>query len=259
MSPQVSLSDLEQYADDRLDAFRALQSSDRWARARALLPDVERLLPQYDATDEAAGSLSFQKDCISHWAARLACCRSAELRSWLVYQEGQLLRHRLQHSSPSALVAVVDQWLSGLGYRRADEALLSRHADALAAVRASSSSPSSSSSSAQRGAASPHYLVPFAACLPLVARRQVLLSRGHAVVPSALLPELVIDSFRTRLRAALKVSARALPVMLTDPGSGPEAGRLAPLLQRLAARAAALQAEVKAKYWKARKGGRRKA
>jgi DNA primase large subunit len=51
------------------------------------------------APQESSSAASFHKDVASHFILRLAYCRSAELRSWLLTQESILFKHRLRELS----------------------------------------------------------------------------------------------------------------------------------------------------------------
>jgi hypothetical protein len=72
---------------------------------------LDHLLPSL-SLQESSSAASFHKDVASHFILRLAYCRSAELRNWLLTLESQMFKHRLRELSLDEQVcgAKVEQW-----------------------------------------------------------------------------------------------------------------------------------------------------
>lgn len=190
---EMVLEELEECALKRFSALRTVDEGVALHAFQGLSDDavkatVDRLLPLRTADD-------VRRDVASHHALRLAFCTAEDdRRAWFLSAERSLFKLRLRALDSAAVADVVRA--AGLGWTRVGAAELAALRADLAAV--------------ERGAPTDSYFrVPFEEALAVVARRQVLVQRGDALVPAALLREHTLpDMFRLALSAALARATR---------------------------------------------------
>lgn len=190
---EMVLEELEECALKRFAALRTVDDSGALHAFQGLSEDavkaaVDRLLPLRTAAD-------VRRDVASHHALRLAFCTAEdERRAWFLAAERALFKLRLRALDSAQLADVVAH--AGLTWARVG-------AGELAALRADLAA-------VERGAPTDCYFrVPFEEALAAVARRQVLVLGGDALVPAALLREHTLpDMFRLSLSAALARATR---------------------------------------------------
>ncbi|KAF8060629.1 DNA primase large subunit [Scenedesmus sp. PABB004] len=94
-SGEISIEDFEKYALDRLRVLKAIDEAKLRSKSDdAIQAEVEALLRKHltgSSRQEAA-----RADLVSHHILRLAYCRTAELRAWLLAQETALFKYRFK-------------------------------------------------------------------------------------------------------------------------------------------------------------------
>ncbi|WIA35478.1 hypothetical protein OEZ86_003910 [Tetradesmus obliquus] len=255
---EISLEEFEEYALDRLRVLKAIEEAKLRSKSEdTIQADVETLLKKH--MQGSSRQQTYRKDVLSHHILRLAYCRTADLRSWLLAQEALLFKFRFKALGRQQQVEFFSSM--GLPYHAISDAEFEDLAGQLAAVLNACGEwdkAKAVTSSSRRGdthglqdigragaaaaaAASSRplfYKVPFQAVPDLVGSRRVLLRAGQAYVgeDQAHVGEdqvysLVVGAFRSCLSASLAEAARAWGAF-----SAAEADRLAPLVDSLPSR-----------------------
>ncbi|WIA35479.1 hypothetical protein OEZ86_003910 [Tetradesmus obliquus] len=255
---EISLEEFEEYALDRLRVLKAIEEAKLRSKSEdTIQADVETLLKKH--MQGSSRQQTYRKDVLSHHILRLAYCRTADLRSWLLAQEALLFKFRFKALGRQQQVEFFSSM--GLPYHAISDAEFEDLAGQLAAVLNACGEwdkAKAVTSSSRRGdthglqdigragaaaaaAASSRplfYKVPFQAVPDLVGSRRVLLRAGQAYVgeDQAYVGEdqvysLVVGAFRSCLSASLAEAARAWGAF-----SAAEADRLAPLVDSLPSR-----------------------
>eukprot|EP00878_Enallax_costatus_P006172 GHUV01006471.1.p1 GENE.GHUV01006471.1~~GHUV01006471.1.p1 ORF type:complete len:539 (+),score=187.65 GHUV01006471.1:149-1765(+) len=253
---EISIEDFEKYALDRLRILKAIEE----AKLRSKTEDViQQEVRKHWEKHMQAGSkqAAHRKDLISHYILRLAYCRTADLRNWLLQQECLLFKYRFKHLYKSQQVEFFTSM--GLPYHAISDDEAAELAEDLAAVfkatgdygkvnavanshrtdtpRRLGGDYELSDEGWKQAAAMQQrervlfYKVPFQLVPDLVGARRVLLKGGQAYVDEDQVYSLVVGSFRTCLSAALIEAARAWGEFTVA-----EADRLAPLVDSLPSR-----------------------
>ena len=162
------------------------------------------------------------KDLLSHYALRLAYCRTDELRRWLLLHETELFRARFRALLPderSAFVAGVGNGGSSsrrnrLPVRPLSAAEFEAHRPRLAAVAEANAFGAdarrfAADVAAGAARAADFFAAPFEEVPDLVAGRRCLLVAGEAIVSKHDAGSIVSSAFRAGLSAGLAAAARA--------------------------------------------------
>ncbi|WIA35477.1 hypothetical protein OEZ86_003910 [Tetradesmus obliquus] len=248
---EISLEEFEEYALDRLRVLKAIEEAKLRSKSEdTIQADVETLLKKH--MQGSSRQQTYRKDVLSHHILRLAYCRTADLRSWLLAQEALLFKFRFKALGRQQQVEFFSSM--GLPYHAISDAEFEDLAGQLAAVLNACGEwdkAKAVTSSSRRGdthglqdigragaaaaaAASSRplfYKVPFQAVPDLVGSRRVLLRAGQAYVGEDQVYSLVVGAFRSCLSASLAEAARAWGAF-----SAAEADRLAPLVDSLPSR-----------------------
>mmetsp|Transcript_103156 Transcript_103156/g.280310 ORF Transcript_103156/g.280310 Transcript_103156/m.280310 type:complete len:517 (-) Transcript_103156:67-1617(-) len=163
-----------------------------------------------------------RRDAISHYALRLAFCKTREARDWLVMQEQRLFVLRFEALRPEAQEAC----LPGFG-------LECKKVDPLAKTRGDKGNlldflqQATPGGRIWREAGAPPLLDPnfyemhFTDVSPnLISSRRVVLQDGRAYVPSSALKVILAKKFKEALLAGLDMAFQGLPAALSDPRVG---------------------------------------
>ncbi|WIA15273.1 hypothetical protein OEZ85_001944 [Tetradesmus obliquus] len=248
---EISLEEFEEYALDRLRVLKAIEEAKLRSKSEdTIQADVETLLKKH--MQGSSRQQTYRKDVLSHHILRLAYCRTADLRSWLLAQEALLFKFRFKALGRQQQVEFFSSM--GLPYHAISDAEFEELAGQLAAVLNACGEwdkAKAVTSSSRRGdthglqdigrsggaaaaavASRPlFYKVPFQAVPDLVGSRRVLLRAGQAYVGEDQVYSLVVGAFRSCLSASLAEAARAWGAF-----SAAEADRLAPLVDSLPSR-----------------------
>ena len=180
-SKEVALEEFELYALERMRVLKAiddgLSRGKKPAEMELLITKEDKLLTR--------GSLHLEdeetrKDEVSHFALRLAYCRTEELRRWFLAQECALFRHRFRQLRGAQQAAFLQH--NGLDYHPIDAKEFER-------VRADLHNTlngmmrKDDANAALANGASGFYAVPFEEVSDLVRGRRVFMSGGKAYVP----------------------------------------------------------------------------
>uniref|UniRef100_A0A383W0Q7 DNA primase large subunit C-terminal domain-containing protein n=1 Tax=Tetradesmus obliquus TaxID=3088 RepID=A0A383W0Q7_TETOB len=251
---EISLEEFEEYALDRLRVLKAIEEAKLRSKSEdTIQADVETLLKKH--MQGSSRQQTYRKDVLSHHILRLAYCRTADLRSWLLAQEALLFKFRFKALGRQQQVEFFSSM--GLPYHAISDAEFEELAGQLAAVlnacgewdkakavtsssrrgdthglqdigRAGAAAAAAAAAVASRPL---FYKVPFQAVPDLVGSRRVLLRAGQAYVGEDQVYSLVVGAFRSCLSASLAEAARAWGAF-----SAAEADRLAPLVDSLPSR-----------------------
>ena len=114
-SADIALEDFELYALDRMRVLKAIDDG----MSRGKKPAEMEVLIQEEAnkhlktTDAISGrgadDAALTKDEVSHFALRLAYCRTEELRRWFLLQECALFKHRFGRLDAYAKAAFLEE------------------------------------------------------------------------------------------------------------------------------------------------------
>ena len=112
-SADISLETFEAFALDRMRVLKAIDDGmsrgKKPAEMEQLMNEANKHLKTTDAirsTSPSDGALT--KDEVSHFALRLAYCRTRELRRWFLLQECALFKHRFGRLDAYAKAAFLD-------------------------------------------------------------------------------------------------------------------------------------------------------
>ena len=208
-SADVAIEDFELYALDRMRVLKAID--DGMSRGKKP-PEMELLIKAEVAkhlktTDAIAGGAADDaactKDEVSHFALRMAYCRTEELRRWFLLQECALFKHRFSQLQPFEKARFLE--LNDMDYRPIGAEEFGRVQANLAAVLHGMMRRDDADAILAQGA-SGFYSVPFEEVADLTRSRRVFVSAGQAYVPRDQLTSLVVTAFRSRLSKALSVA-----------------------------------------------------
>lgn len=229
--PQVEVS-IREFEDFTLSRLRVLHVVDRLCNYDTRLENIPDLKPKIaselndahlalpdakQTTDFLSRKADFvRRDAISHFALRLAFCKTRDARDWFLKQEQRLFVLRFdsleQQAKDAYLVA------SGLQCRKwkpanPGELTDMQHATAGAKIWRNDGSPPEYDGT--------FYDMPFFEVPPsLISSRRVVIKGGTAFVPSSALKLILAKSFRDRLASNLDVAFQGLPTALADPRVG---------------------------------------
>ncbi|CAE7608551.1 PRIM2, partial [Symbiodinium pilosum] len=235
---EVSVREFEDFTVNRL---KLLHTIDKFCRrvsgsGEFRLENMGELQPQlardlrdcglslgYPKPDRVQGFLiekaEFQsRDSISHFALRLAFCKTNEAKEWLLKQEQRLFVLRFEALNTDAKEAFLES--AGLQVQRFEE---------------QRDGPGPSLSMLQKCTAGAKtwrdgrpefernfYEMPFTQVPPaFIAGRRVVLKKGKAFVPASSLKLIVAKKFKDLLSASLEVAFQGVHIALGDPRIGP--------------------------------------
>ena len=239
-SADISLETFEAYA---LDRMRVLKAIDDGLSRGTKQPEMEFLmneetgkylklsdtLPVGDTTHAFASDEVLSKDEVSHFALRLAYCRTEELRRWFLLNECTLFKHRFGKLDSFAKARFLEDHAMEYKPISADEFIAVKQG--LAEVLSGMMKRDDRDKIMATGA-SGFYSVPFEEVHDLVRGRRVFMSNGQAFVPRDQLTSLVVGAFRAGLSKQLAVASRRWAQHI----AGEEKERLAPVIVSLSKR-----------------------
>lgn len=233
---EVSVREFEEFARDRL---RVLHMFDRLCSYETRLDGIGELRSKVvkemssmqlvldypsglnEGTFEARKAEFVRRDSVSHFALRLAFCKTREARDWFVRQEQRLFVMRFESLRPEAQELFIER--SGLKCRRVD---VSRDAGSESGVNLADIQKATPAAKIFRDGGRPEwdnnfYLMPFYEVDPkLIASRRIVIVGGNAYVPSVALKLILAKKFKDELAGSLDVAFQGLPTALADPRIG---------------------------------------
>ncbi|CAM6091310.1 unnamed protein product [Calypogeia fissa] len=223
-SPQgeVALEEFEQFALDRLRVLKGIEDGkSRGRKVDDLEAPILDLWRKHMRSPNAADGVN--KDIVSHFALRLAYCRTADLQRWFLTMETALFRARFRAETPEAQKRFMEDVKLPFKAISASEFELVK--DKLGQVARSLNQPLPNADTA-------FCKVPFEEVPELVASRRVYLQQGYAFVPRTQLASIVVGQFRARLSKALLLTNR----LWTSTIAAEEKDRLTPVVEALSVR-----------------------
>ena len=215
---------MEKGREQEFDFFFPSHSLSPWTPLQKKLSLLQQTAVKLFA-EHIDASRNPAKDLLSHYALRLAYCRTDELRRWLLLHESELFRARFRALLPderSAFVAGVGSSGSDssssrrqrLPVRPLSAAEFEAHRPKLAAVAEANAFGLEArrfAADVAAGAArsSDFFAAPFEEVPDLVAGRRCLLVAGEAIVSKHDAGSIVSSAFRAGLSAGLAAAARA--------------------------------------------------
>ena len=185
-SADIALEDFELYALDRMRVLKAIDDG----MSRGKKPAEMEVLIQEEAnkhlktTDAISGrgadDAALTKDEVSHFALRLAYCRTEELRRWFLLQECALFKHRFGRLDAYAKAAFLEE--HDMDYRPISPEEFAEVKSGLEEVLRGIMKRDDADKIMSAGAAG-FYSVPFEEVADLVRGRRVFMSAGQAYVP----------------------------------------------------------------------------
>jgi len=162
-----------------------------------------------------------RRDSISHFALRLAFCKTRDAREWFLRQEQKLFVLRFDSLSVAAQETFMTR--SGIPCKRFDQ----RNWEGLTLGELQNKTPGAKIWSDSQGTPGPpvyetvFYEMPFFEVHPsLISQRRVVIRQGKAFVPSSALKLIMAMRFKDQLNAGLDSAFTALPRVLADPRVG---------------------------------------
>lgn len=236
---EVSIREFEDFTVNRLKLLHLIDkacggrskagtsSEFRLENMGALRPQLARDLRDcglslgYPKADRVNGFLlekaEFQsRDNISHFALRLAFCKSNEAREWLLKQEQRLFVLRFEGLNTDAKEAFVES--TGIRAQRFEEPseggpTLSMLQKCTAGVK--------TWRDGRAEIEQVFYAMPFTEVPPaFIAGRRVVVKKGKAYVPASSLKMIVAKKFKDLLAASLDVAFQGIHMALADPRVG---------------------------------------
>ena len=165
---------------------------------------------------------------MSHFALRLAYCRTEELRRWFLLNECQLFKHRFNKLDAFAKAALEDH---DMEYKPLTPEAFAEKRKGISETLNGIMKRDDAEKILSAGA-SGFYAVPFEEVADLVRGRRVFVSGGEAHVPRDQLTSLVVGAFRAALSKSLAVASRRWAQHV----AGEERERLAPVIVSLSKR-----------------------
>jgi DNA primase large subunit len=238
-SADISLEMFEAYALDRMRVLKAIDDG----LSRGKKPDEMDVLMNEECAkhlklnDFATSSIGddderrppLSKDEISHFALRLAYCRTEELRRWFLLNECQLFKHRFSKLDAFAKASFLEEHEMEYKPIQVEEFFTLKRG--LSEVLHGFMRREDAERILATGALG-FYGVPFEEVADLVKSRRVYVSGGRAFMPRDQLTSLVVGAFRAGLSKSLAVASRRWAQHV----AGEERDRLAPVIASLSKR-----------------------
>ncbi|KAI8986942.1 DNA primase large subunit Spp2 [Pilobolus umbonatus] len=216
---EITLDEFEQYALDRLQVLRAIETASlRNKRGPELKHEMytvtEKYLPLSSNLSKSTELYQQRrKDDISHFILRLAYCRSEDLREWFLRQETALFKYRFD-TEP------LDMKRRFLKHLNLSWKILSTEEKNAMAKELEICCKNISAESGMTPLAFVQseifFEVDFEKVPELIKQRQVYLVRGKAYIPMLNQVDLILSEFKDRLRQKLEMAAKMLPRMEED-------------------------------------------
>jgi DNA primase large subunit len=236
-SADISLETFEAFALDRMRVLKAIDDGLSRGKKPA---EMEQLMNEETGkhlkiTDVVPGDFStlggapLSKDEVSHFALRLAYCRTEELRRWFLLNECQLFKHRFNKLDAYAKAAFLEE--HDMEYKPLKPETFAEKRKGISEVLHGIMKRDDAEKILNAGA-SGFYAVPFEEVADLVRGRRVFMADGEAYVPRDQLTSLVVGAFRASLSKSLAVASRRWAQHV----AGEERERLAPVIVSLSKR-----------------------
>jgi len=221
-SSDVALDDFEEFAVARLKVLRRIDVLQAHGTVgEKFAADVARADKENLPVRRATFAADRFRDAVSHFALRMAYCRTEELRRWFLKNESRLFAVRFAAASP----AEADTFMEANGLRYAPIGAAERERLRAPLTAASGGSPAGPPS-AQQFERTRYYRVPFAEVTGLVARRDVYVEGGCAYVPHDKISVRIEERFRASLSKSLTAAFKRSATIERD-------ARVAPLVKIL--------------------------
>jgi DNA primase large subunit len=225
-SGEIKMEDFETFAIDRLCVLKTIEEQ----KAKGTKPDgmaakVKEVESKYiGSTATLSRKVLAEKDRISHYALRLAYCKTDDQRRWYVTHEAALFRHRFEEASQQAKNQFLhDNNIQVTMVRKSDVSDEVR----LALEEMEAGQFRAFSADGERLSSTGLYLkVPFEDVIESVKRRKAYICGGDAYVPSSELLTFVEPRFKMNLSRELTRSSKIIHLVEQDT-------RLVPLLHHL--------------------------
>jgi DNA primase large subunit len=232
--PDVEMS-IRAFEEAVLDRLRLLQTFDRLTcydgrdGMSDKTPQLENELyitglrldypsgPSVDSFPQDRNSF-MKRDATSHFALRLAFCKTREAREWLVRQEQRLFVLRFDRLSQKAQDTFLLE--SGIGCEKFEPAEKDDVTQEYLSKRTAASKVFGDNRQFIKED-TVYYKMPFYEAHPsLIASRKVIIKDGTAYVPSVALKLILAAKFKDSLSTSLEVAQQGLPHALADPRVG---------------------------------------
>ena len=237
-SADISLETFEAFALDRMRVLKAIDDGLSRGKKPA---EMEALMNEETAKHlrvsdvavpgdvSSGGGPVLTKDEVSHFALRLAYCRTEELRRWFLLNECQLFKHRFNKLDAYAKAAFLEE--HDMEYKPLTAEAFAERRKGISEVLHGMMKRDDAEKILNAGA-SGFYAVPFEEVADLVRGRRVYVHNGEAHVPRDQLTSLVVGAFRAALSKSLAVASRRWAQHV----AGEERERLAPVILSLSKR-----------------------
>jgi DNA primase large subunit len=161
-----------------------------------------------------------KRDATSHFALRLAFCKTREAREWFIRQEHRLFIVRFDQLHPEAQHRFLSD--AGVGGKKFEPGKDEPGKNKMTIEFLSATTSAAKIWTDGRFVTDPtFYEMPFHEVHPsLVAGRKVVVKDGIAYVPSCALKLMIAAKFKERLSASLEAAQQGLPMALADPRVG---------------------------------------
>ena len=237
-SADISLETFEAFALDRMRVLKAIDDGLSRGKKPA---EMEQLMNEETGKHlrvadvavpgdfSSVGGAALSKDEVSHFALRLAYCRTEELRRWFLLNECQLFKHRFNKLDAFAKAAFLED--HDMEYKPLTPEAFAEKRKGISETLNGIMKRDDAEKILSAGA-SGFYAVPFEEVADLVRGRRVFVSGGEAHVPRDQLTSLVVGAFRAALSKSLAVASRRWAQHV----AGEERERLAPVIVSLSKR-----------------------
>jgi DNA primase large subunit len=184
---EIEIEDLRAIALSRVEVLvRAAEFESKGLRGERLWNALAPIAKERNVGDWTSSRLERQ-DLASHYALRLAYCKSMDLMRWFTRHETLLLDYRYHALSKEQQQPLIQDWCTDRFKQKPTPATLLT-------------------------ASEPVYCVPFQQALSLVKRRAVHMDAGAALVPLSLMLEVVKQRFREKLWGSLVIAHKVCRV-----------------------------------------------
>ena len=222
---EIRLEEFEKYSIDRLMVLKEIEGHKAKGTSPALATEKIHEAERKHLTDE--GDLTtderIHKDFVSHYALRLALCKTDDQRRWLMAHETLLFRHRFENerSNQKKQQFLNDQNIKVDVVNAKD---CPPHIKlALEEMEANQYRPAGDAANAVKGV---YLKVPFEEVLDSVKKRRAFLHEGDAYVPYSELLTFVEPRFKMHLSKQLARMSKVIHLVEADT-------RLVPLMNHL--------------------------
>lgn len=231
---EVSVREFEEYSRDRLKVLHAFDRLCGYDTPLQNIPELRprlakeladsRLTMAYPIASTASNFLEqkvefVRRDAVSHFALRLAFCKTRDAREWFLRQEQRLFVMRFDALNTEAKEAFFAA--SGVKCKKFDIAGAGTGKFSLRDLQLATPGAKIWSGQAKPDYDSIFYEMPFFEVSPsLISSRRVVIHGGSAYVPSSAMKLILAKLFKDQLNATLDVAFHGLPTALSDPRIG---------------------------------------